>query len=103
VTKSVRVLVAVAASRGSVGISEIARRAGPSKSTVHTLVSALAQEGLLARAEEGKGYLRGPLLVELGGRARDQYLLGVANLALQYLWAPRCGGQPERLPPSSRG
>lgn len=87
VVRAARVLQTVASSQGTPGISEIGRRAGLSKSTVHALVGALLQEGLLARVD-GKGYRLGPTLIELGSRARNHHVLDVANGELQRLSLP---------------
>jgi DNA-binding IclR family transcriptional regulator len=82
-----RILDEVAASEDVLGISELARRVGLSKSTVHGLVAALTEEGLLAPAGESKGYHLGPKLVDLGARARDQRLLDIAEAELKRLAA----------------
>lgn len=79
VGKAVRVLDQVAAD-GRLGISELARRAGFGKSTVHGLVAALTEEGMLA--VDGRGYRLGPHLLELAARAWDHSLLGAAQSAL---------------------
>jgi DNA-binding IclR family transcriptional regulator len=50
------------------GVTELARRLGTSKGTVHRLVSTLVQEGLLSRTSTGR-YRLGLRLYELGQQA----------------------------------
>jgi DNA-binding IclR family transcriptional regulator len=85
VGKAVRVLEAVSASSEPPGISEISRRTGLGKSTVHGLVSALADEGLLAPAAGARGYRLGPWLAGMSERARDQHLSSAARPYLHEL------------------
>lgn len=73
--KAVRVLEEVGRHPGSLGISHIARATGLSKSTVHALVSALADEGMLRHQQDTGGYVLGPALARLGALAADQTLL----------------------------
>lgn len=84
VAKAARILDAVASASRAPGVSEISRRTGLSKSTVHGLVGALVDEGLLI-AGESRGYVLGPRLVQLGARARDGRLYDAAHLELQAL------------------
>jgi len=84
VGRAMRVVDEVAASSRSLGISEIARRTGLGKSTVHGLVAALVEEGVLTSGDS-KGYRLGPRLLELGMRARDQHLRRVAESELERL------------------
>jgi len=85
VAKAVRILDAVSKYPEAMGISDIARSLGLSKSTVHGIVGTLVAEGFLASVNGGKLYSLGPRLLELGTRARDQRLLDVAEAELQHL------------------
>jgi DNA-binding IclR family transcriptional regulator len=87
VAKAVRILEAVSSYPEAMGISDIARRLGLSKSTVHGIVGTLVDEGFLASGNGGKLYSLGPRLLQLGTRARDQRLLDVAEAELQQLVA----------------
>lgn len=78
VAKVARVLDVVAASTDPPGVSEIARMTGLSKSSVHGLVTALTQEGLLAPVTSGRGYRLGARLANFSAGARDQRLLDAA-------------------------
>ena len=59
------ILKTVAASRGGMGISELAKQLGFSKSTVLGLVQALVKVGALDRNPEQKKFFLGPVVVEL--------------------------------------
>jgi DNA-binding IclR family transcriptional regulator len=85
VAKAVRILEVVSTFPEAMGISDIARSLGLSKSTVHGIVSTLVAEGFLTSVSGGKLYGLGPRLLELGTRARDQRLLDAAEAELQYL------------------
>ncbi len=85
VARIVRVLDAVSQAREPIGVSELARRTGLNKSSVHGLITALLGEQLLAADEAGRGYVLGPHLLSLGDRARDQHLLEIADVALHDL------------------
>jgi DNA-binding IclR family transcriptional regulator len=70
------------------GISELARLSGLNKSTVHGLVTALAEEGFLRSLEDpggARGYVLGPQLLELGQRARNRQVLDEAQLQVDRL------------------
>jgi len=54
----------------SVGVSDLARRLGLGKSTVHRLLTTLAAEGLIERDEESGGYRLGLVVFELGEAVR---------------------------------
>jgi DNA-binding IclR family transcriptional regulator len=84
VAKANRILEAVSTD-GAAGVSEIARRTGLSKSTVHGLLSALVAERFLVGESPTRSYRLGPRLLELGMRSRDQMLLQTAESQLQEL------------------
>ncbi|HZU12810.1 MAG TPA: IclR family transcriptional regulator [Chloroflexota bacterium] len=75
--RAVRLLEAVAREPGALGISALSRRTGLSKSSVHGLVSALADEDLLTAG--GSGLTLGPRLLRLGHAAADHRLLTAAG------------------------
>lgn len=77
-----RILEELASADVALGVSEMARRTGLSKSTVHGTMAALVREGYLTSVDAGKGYVLGPELARLGGRARDQRVLAAAQGAL---------------------
>ncbi|MDQ2743383.1 MAG: IclR family transcriptional regulator [Chloroflexota bacterium] len=70
---------------GGLGVSEIARRADLSKSTAHGLLGALVETGLLSATGDGRGYVLGSWLGDLGAVARDQGILDVAGPELTNL------------------
>ena len=51
------------------GLADLAKEAGLNKTTAFRLLSALESEGMLARSKTGDGYVLGPEIVVLGGRA----------------------------------
>jgi IclR family KDG regulon transcriptional repressor len=65
VLKAVRVLRAFTYDEPVLGVSELARRLGYGKSTVHRILITLAEEGLVARTPSGQ-YRLGLGLLELG-------------------------------------
>lgn len=65
VLKAVRVLRAFTYDEPVLGVSELARRLGYGKSTVHRILLTLAEEGLVARTPSGQ-YRLGLGLLELG-------------------------------------
>ncbi|HEX6507876.1 MAG TPA: IclR family transcriptional regulator [Chloroflexota bacterium] len=84
VGKAASILDLVSRSDAPVGVSEIARRAGLSKSTVHGIIAELSEQRLLQGSARG-GYRLGSRLAELGARAIDQRTLDVAQPALDRL------------------
>src|ERR1700694_3172845 len=82
ISRAMKLLDEVAASPGDAGISELARRIGLGKSSVHGLISTLTLEGLLAPSPGGKGYVLGPRLVELGVLAQDRRVSDLSGAAL---------------------
>ena len=61
-------------------LSELARRSGVPKASVHRLAGELVEWGLLERAEPGGGYRLGLLLFEMGQRVSRQRVLRDAAL-----------------------
>jgi DNA-binding IclR family transcriptional regulator len=66
VKKAFQILVLISETDLGVGISEIAKRLGMSKSTVHGLTAALEEMGVIIRNPTTKRYSLGYILVELG-------------------------------------
>jgi DNA-binding IclR family transcriptional regulator len=85
VAKAARLLRTIAQATEPLGVSELARRAGLSKSTAHGLLAALTDEGFVRPLDEGRGYALGPQLIDLGEMARAQQLLSAAQEEVNYL------------------
>jgi len=66
VKKAFQILVLISKTDMGVGISEIAKRLGISKSTVHGLTAALEEMGVIIRNPTNKRYSLGYAIVELG-------------------------------------
>lgn len=67
-------------------LSELSRETGLNKTTAFRLLSALEQEGMVARAQDGESYVLGPEVVVMGGRAlRTNNLRTVARPELEAL------------------
>ncbi|MGH2443349.1 MAG: IclR family transcriptional regulator [Chloroflexota bacterium] len=88
--RAASILDEVSRAGAPIGISELARRTGLGKSTIHGLATALTASGLLRRHEGTTNLLLGPKLAELGARAGDQILLSTAGAAVQALSATTC-------------
>ncbi|WP_084264617.1 IclR family transcriptional regulator [Actinomadura macra] len=83
VGKALAVLGAFTPERPSLGVSEVARRAHMPKSTVHRLLTALVDGGLIAKS--GTQYSPGPLLTELAALTNRPDLQRLREAALPYL------------------
>jgi IclR family acetate operon transcriptional repressor len=79
----VAVLLALGDAPDGLGTNEIARRTGVNASTVSRLLSTLAEDGLVHRADGGGPVRLGPRLVELGNAALAG--LGIRELARPHL------------------
>lgn len=80
VHKAFEVLRAVASEPNQeLGMTELSRKLGYSKSTTHGLVHALLREGALVQEASGRKFFVGPLIVDLGLSAWNY--LQVINLA----------------------
>jgi DNA-binding IclR family transcriptional regulator len=75
VRRAMQLLEEVSRNSEPLGVSELARRLGLGKSTVHGLVGALVEEGLLATVNGSKRYQLGPRLAWLGRLASSTYQL----------------------------
>ncbi len=76
-----RIIEALAANGGRMGLSELARQSGVAKPSVHRLCGDLVAWGLVERA--GDGFRLGPRLFELGQRV--PVVRGLRNTALPYM------------------
>ena len=79
--KAALVLDALGDATGTLGLSELARRCGVAKSTVHRLCGELVDWGVVQRS--GDGFQLGPKLYELGAKVPGHRR--VRDLALPYL------------------
>lgn len=79
--KSALILGALGAAEGTLGLSELARRCGVAKTTVHRLCGELVDWGVVER--NGDGFRLGPKLFELGAQVPSQRR--VRDVALPYL------------------
>jgi IclR family acetate operon transcriptional repressor len=80
-SRAMAILAAFDGERRSLGTSELARRTGLAKSTVHRLAGELIQHGLLERRSDG--FMLGLRLFELGQRVPRQ--LDLRTAALPYM------------------
>ena len=71
VRNAARVLRAFAGGEPELGVTDLSRRLGIGKSTVHRIVSTLSAEGLLERGRQRGTYRLGPLVDELAVQASD--------------------------------
>jgi DNA-binding IclR family transcriptional regulator len=80
VRNAARVLRAFAGGDAEMGVTDLSRRLGIGKSTVHRIVSTLTAEGLLERGRQRGTYRLGPALEELAAGAGDGVDLHEASL-----------------------
>jgi DNA-binding IclR family transcriptional regulator len=73
VLKAFDLLKLVAESRSEITLSELARRLGYSKGTLHGMIRALLQAGALAQAPNRRGFFLGPAVVELAFRSWNYF------------------------------
>ncbi|MBX2835512.1 MAG: IclR family transcriptional regulator [Gammaproteobacteria bacterium] len=72
VTNAIHLLKAFSPEDPELGISELARRLGVAKSTIHRLATALASEGLLQQNPDSGRYYLGLELFSLGAQVRSR-------------------------------
>lgn len=100
-TRAVRLLRAIAASRDPLDLAALSERCDLTRSTAHRLLSALHSEGLVTR-DSNAAYRVGPLAMALGDRARASYdLLRTARPTLEAL--ARDSGETATLEISDNG
>lgn len=86
IRKCFEVIGAISKSKAGLSLSEIARTLNMSKATVHGLVGALKDLGVLILDMRSKRFLLGPTLLELGKASLSQLALGnIARPAMQEL------------------
>ncbi len=76
VQKAFQLLKVVAVSRKELGLSELAKRLGFSKSTTHGLIRALLQTGALDQSPNRKKFFLGPAIVDLAFNSRNYIRVG---------------------------
>jgi DNA-binding IclR family transcriptional regulator len=87
VATAIQLLKAFSEEQVDIGISELARRLGVAKSTVHRLAATLASEGLLEQDRESEKYRLGIALFRLGALVRRR--MDISSQGRPYLYALR--------------
>src|SRR3977135_126014 len=81
VDRSIRILKALAAGPGRLGVSELSNRLGLAKGTVHGLLKTLMAHGLVEQHADSDKYQLGPELLQLSNRYLDLNELRSRGLA----------------------
>jgi DNA-binding IclR family transcriptional regulator len=89
VDRAVRILKALAAGPGRLGVSELSARLGLAKATVHGLLRTLQEHGLVEQHPDSDKYQLGPALLQLSNRFLDLNELRSRSLAWSELLATR--------------
>jgi DNA-binding IclR family transcriptional regulator len=89
VDRAVRILKALAAGPGRLGVSELSQRLGLAKGTVHGLLRTLQEHGLVEQHADSDKYQLGPQLVQLSNRFLDLNEVRSRSLAWSELLAAR--------------
>jgi DNA-binding IclR family transcriptional regulator len=89
VDRSIRILKALAAGPGRLGVSELSDRLGLAKGTVHGLLRTLQEHGLVEQHADSDKYQLGPQLLQLSNRYLDLSELRSRSLAWSELLASR--------------
>jgi DNA-binding IclR family transcriptional regulator len=89
VDRAVRILKALAAGPGRLGVSELSARLGLAKGTVHGLLRTLQEHGLVEQHPDSDKYQLGPQLLQLSNRYLDLNELRSRALAWSELLAGR--------------
>jgi DNA-binding IclR family transcriptional regulator len=84
---AIQLLKAFSEEQVDIGISELSRRLGVAKSTVHRLAATLAAEGLLEQDRETEKYRLGIALFRLGALVRRR--MDISSQGRPYLYALR--------------
>lgn len=87
VATAIQVLKAFSEDQVDIGISELSRRLGLAKSTVHRLTATLVAEGLLEQDREGGKYRLGIALFRLGALVRRR--MDISSQGRPHLYALR--------------
>ncbi len=91
VDRAARILRALAAGSGRLGVSELSERLGLAKGTVHGLLRTLHDHGLVEQDPDSDKYQLGPQLLQLSNRYLDLNELRARSLAWAELLATRAG------------
>src|SRR5919204_5574778 len=91
VDRAARILKALAAGPGRLGVSELSARLGLAKGTVHGLLRTLQANGLVEQHADSDKYQLGPALLQLSNRYLDLNELRSRALAWSELLASRTG------------
>ena len=89
VDRAIRILKALAAGPGRLGVSELSERLGLAKGTVHGLLRTLQDHGLVEQHRDSDKYQLGPQLLQLSNRYLDLSELRSRSLAWSELLASR--------------
>jgi DNA-binding IclR family transcriptional regulator len=89
VDRAIRILKALSAGPGRLGVSELSDRLGLAKGTVHGLLRTLQDHGLVEQHAESDKYQLGPQLLQLSTRYLDLSELRSRSLAWSELLASR--------------
>jgi DNA-binding IclR family transcriptional regulator len=89
VDRAARILRALAAGSGRLGVSELSDRLGLAKGTVHGLLRTLHDHGLVEQDPDSDKYQLGPQLLQLSNRYLDLNELRARSLAWSELLATR--------------
>lgn len=89
VDRAIRILKALAAGPGRLGVSELSNRLDLAKGTVHGLLKTLVAHGLVEQHADSDKYQLGPELVQLSNRYLDLSDLRSRSLAWSELLAMR--------------
>jgi DNA-binding IclR family transcriptional regulator len=89
VDRAIRILKALAAGPGRLGVSELSDRLGLAKGTVHGLLRTLQEHGLVEQHPDSDKYQLGPQVLQLSGRYLDLNELRARSLAWSELLATR--------------
>ena len=89
VDRAIRILKALSAGPGRLGVSELSDRLGLAKGTVHGLLRTLHEHGLVEQHPDSDKYQLGPQLLQLSTRYLDHSELRARSLAWSELLATR--------------
>jgi DNA-binding IclR family transcriptional regulator len=89
VDRAIRILKALSAGPGRLGVSELSERLGLAKGTVHGLLRTLQEHGLVEQHADSDKYQLGPQLLQLSTRYLDLSELRSRSLAWSELLATR--------------
>jgi DNA-binding IclR family transcriptional regulator len=91
VDRAIRILKALGERPGRLGVSDLSKRLGLAKGTVHGLLRTLQEHGLVEQHADSDKYQLGPELLQLGNSYLDLNELRSRGLAWSELLAARAG------------